>query len=79
MRDETKAVAGAKPANLARFARVRSWFTVRVSRPTIGSSLVPIGSNSDAFIDTTTNAVKHINYVGASPHAAFFTPDGSEV
>ena len=31
------------------------------------------------FIDTATNAVKHVTYVGRSPHEAFFTPDGSEV
>jgi YVTN family beta-propeller protein len=42
-------------------------------------AVVSIGSNSVAFIDTTTNAVKHITYVGRSPHEAFFTPDGSEV
>src|ERR1700726_3518775 len=38
-----------------------------------------IGSNSVTFIDTATNAMKHITYVGRSPHEAFFTPDGSEV
>ena len=31
------------------------------------------------FIDTATNAVKHVTYVGRSPHEAFFTPDGKEV
>src|SRR2546425_9487084 len=41
--------------------------------------VVSIGSNSVAFIETATNAVKHITYVGRSPHEAFFTPDGSEV
>ncbi len=41
--------------------------------------VVSIGSNSVAFIDTTTNAVKHITYVGRAPHEAFFTPDGREV
>ncbi len=41
--------------------------------------VVSIGSNSVAFIDTATNAVKHIAYVGRSPHEAFFTPDGTEV
>src|SRR6516164_6811849 len=40
---------------------------------------VSIGSNSITFIDTATNAVKHITYVGRSPHEAFFTPDGREV
>jgi YVTN family beta-propeller protein len=42
-------------------------------------AVVSIGSNSVAFIDTATNAVKHITYVGRSPHEAFFTPDGKEV
>ena len=41
--------------------------------------VVSVGSNSVAFIDTTTNRVKHITYVGRSPHEAFFTPDGREV
>src|SRR6476661_2928976 len=41
--------------------------------------VVSIGSNSVAFIDTATNAVKHITYVGRSPHEAFFTPNGKEV
>jgi len=40
---------------------------------------VSIGSNSVTFIDTATNAVKHVTYVGRSPHEAFFTPDGREV
>ena len=40
---------------------------------------VSIGSNSVSFIDTATNAVKHITYVGRAPHEAFFTPDGREV
>ena len=41
--------------------------------------VVSIGSNSVAFIDTATNRVKHITYVGRAPHEAFFTPDGREV
>src|ERR1700757_4264540 len=41
--------------------------------------VVSIGSNSVTFIDTATNAVKHITYVGRAPHEAFFTPDGKEV
>jgi YVTN family beta-propeller protein len=41
--------------------------------------VVSIGTNSVAFIDTATNAVKHITYVGRAPHEAFFTPDGNEV
>jgi DNA-binding beta-propeller fold protein YncE len=42
-------------------------------------AVVSIGSNSVAFIDTTTNAIKHITYVGRSPHEAFFTPHDKEV
>jgi YVTN family beta-propeller protein len=42
-------------------------------------AVVSIGSNSVAFIDTATNEVKHIIYVGRAPHEAFFTPDGKEV
>ncbi|KJC60783.1 hypothetical protein UP10_11110 [Bradyrhizobium sp. LTSPM299] len=42
-------------------------------------AVVSIGSNSVSFIDTTTNSVKHVTYVGRSPHEAFFTPDGKEV
>ena len=41
--------------------------------------VVSIGSNSVTFIDTATNAVKHITYIGRSPHEAFFTQDGKEV
>jgi YVTN family beta-propeller protein len=42
-------------------------------------AVVSIGSNSVTFIDTATSAVKHVTYVGRSPHEAFFTPDGKEV
>jgi YVTN family beta-propeller protein len=42
-------------------------------------TVVSIGSNSVTFIDTATNAIKNITYVGRSPHEAFFTPDGKEV
>jgi YVTN family beta-propeller protein len=42
-------------------------------------AVVSIGSNAVTFIDTATNAVKHVTYVGRSPHEAFFTPDGKEV
>jgi YVTN family beta-propeller protein len=41
--------------------------------------VVSIGSNSVSFIDTVTNSVKHVTYVGRSPHEAFYTPDGKEV
>ncbi len=37
------------------------------------------GSNSVTFIDTATNKVKGIAYVGRSPHEGFFTADGKEV
>jgi YVTN family beta-propeller protein len=42
-------------------------------------AVVSIGSNSITFIDTTTNQVKGIVYIGRSPHEAFFTPDGKEL
>jgi YVTN family beta-propeller protein len=42
-------------------------------------AVVSIGTNSVSFIDTATNAVKHVTYLGRAPHEAFFTPDGSEV
>ena len=42
-------------------------------------AVVSIGSNSVTFIDTTKNAVRHVTYLGRSPHEAFFTPDGREV
>src|SRR5215472_5664476 len=38
-------------------------------------AVVSIATNSVAFIDTATNAVKHVTYVGRAPHEAFFTPD----
>lgn len=41
--------------------------------------VVSIGSNSVSFIDTQTNRVKHVTYVGRSPHEAMFTPNGKEV
>ena len=42
-------------------------------------AVVSIASNSVALIDTPTNRVKRIVYVGRSPHEAFFTPDGREL
>jgi YVTN family beta-propeller protein len=42
-------------------------------------AVVAIGSNAVIFIDTATNSVKHITYVGRSPHEPFFTMDGKEV
>jgi YVTN family beta-propeller protein len=41
--------------------------------------VVSVGSNSVTFIDTATNAIRHVTYVGRSPHEAFYTPDGKEV
>src|ERR1700745_3272601 len=41
-------------------------------------AVVAIGSNAVNFIDTATNSVKHVTYVGRSPHEAFFTMDGRE-
>src|SRR5215471_5964163 len=41
--------------------------------------VVSIGSNSVSFIDTASNTVKYVTYVGRSPHEAFFTPDSKEV
>jgi YVTN family beta-propeller protein len=42
-------------------------------------AVVSIGSNSVTFVDTATNSVKHVTYLGRSPHEAFFTPNGKEV
>jgi YVTN family beta-propeller protein len=42
-------------------------------------AVVAIASNAVIFIDTQTNTVKHVTYVGRSPHEAFFTPDDKEV
>jgi len=42
-------------------------------------AVVAIGSNSVTIIETATNAVKHVTYVGRSPHEPFFTRDGKEV
>lgn len=41
--------------------------------------VVSIGSNSVTLIDTATNKVKGVVYIGRSPHEAFFTPDGKQV
>jgi len=42
-------------------------------------AVVSIASNSVALIETATNKVKKIIYVGRSPHEAFYTPDGREL
>jgi YVTN family beta-propeller protein len=42
-------------------------------------AVVSIGSNSVTFIDTATNKIKGVVYIGRAPHEAFFTPDGKEL
>src|SRR5215813_6616476 len=42
-------------------------------------AVVSVGSNSVTLIDTATNRVKGVVYVGRSPHEAFFTPNGREL
>ena len=42
-------------------------------------AVVSIASNSVALIETATNKIEKIVYVGRSPHEAFFTPDGREL
>ena len=42
-------------------------------------AVVSVGSNSVTLIDTTTNKVKGVVYVGRSPHEAFFTPNGRKL
>src|SRR5499427_1962604 len=42
-------------------------------------AVVSIASNSVTLIDTATNKVNGVVYVGRSPHEAFFTPDGREL
>jgi YVTN family beta-propeller protein len=42
-------------------------------------AVVSIASNSVALIETATNKVKKIIYLGRSPHEAFYTPDGREL
>jgi YVTN family beta-propeller protein len=42
-------------------------------------AVVSVGSNSVTLIDTPTNKVKGVIYVGRSPHEAFFTPNGREL
>ncbi len=42
-------------------------------------AIVSIGTNSVSFIETATNRVQHVTYLGRSPHEAFFTPDGAEL
>ncbi len=42
-------------------------------------AVVSIGSNSVTLIDTATNKIKGVVYIGRSPHEAFFTPDGKQL
>src|SRR6201993_1998373 len=42
-------------------------------------AVISVGSNSITLIDTATNKIKGIIYVGRSPHEAFFTPNGREL
>lgn len=42
-------------------------------------AVVSIGSNSITLIDTTSNRILGVIYIGRSPHEAFFTPDGKEL
>ena len=42
-------------------------------------AVVAIGTNAVAFIDTATNTVRQVTYVGRAPHEAFFTPEGDEI
>ncbi len=42
-------------------------------------AVVSVGSNSVTLIDTATNKVKGVVYVGRSPHEAFFAPNGREL
>src|SRR5215472_12566650 len=42
-------------------------------------AVVSVASNSVTLIDTATNKVKGVIYVGCSPHEAFFTPNGREL
>jgi YVTN family beta-propeller protein len=42
-------------------------------------AVVSVASNSVTLIDTATNKIKGIVYVGRSPHEAIFTVDGAEL
>jgi YVTN family beta-propeller protein len=42
-------------------------------------AVISIGSNSVTFIDTATNRINGVIYIGRSPHEGFFTPDGKEL
>ena len=42
-------------------------------------AVISVGSNSTTLIDTATNKVRGVVYLGRSPHEAFFTPNGREL
>jgi len=42
-------------------------------------AVISIGSNSATLIDTESNRVLGVVYLGRSPHEGFFTPDGREL
>jgi YVTN family beta-propeller protein len=42
-------------------------------------AVVSIGSNSITLIDTASNRILGVIYVGRSPHETFFTPNGKEL
>jgi len=42
-------------------------------------AVVSVASNSVTLIETATNKIKGVVYVGRSPHEAFFTPDGRDL
>ena len=42
-------------------------------------AVVSVGSNSVTLMDTATNKIKGVVYVGRSPHEALFTPNGREL
>jgi YVTN family beta-propeller protein len=42
-------------------------------------AVVSVASNSVTLVDTATNKVKGVVYVGRSPHEPFFTPNGREL
>jgi YVTN family beta-propeller protein len=42
-------------------------------------AVVSVGSNSVTLIETATNKIKGVVYLGRSPHEAFYTPNGREL
>src|SRR5215472_17046902 len=42
-------------------------------------AVMSVASNSVTLIETATNKIKGVVYVGRSPHEAFFTPNGREL